>query len=110
MPLRQFLCMSMKKKFIEWKEIDRIDHTKNYEPANCRWVDDYVQANNKGNIQLYEINGVSKSLPEWCREYNQDYFMVAQRVNKLGWDIKEALFVPKWQRKDYWLRTHKITI
>lgn len=27
--------------------IDRINNNGNYEPSNCRWVDDYVQANNK---------------------------------------------------------------
>jgi len=29
--------------------IDRIDGNKNYEPSNCRWVDVYVQANNRTN-------------------------------------------------------------
>ena len=76
-------------------EIDRIDVNGDYCEENCRFVPRAIQANNKRNVKLYTINGVAKSLPEWCREYGQDYFRVRQRVYKLGWSIKDALEKPK---------------
>lgn len=46
--------------FLEWAlsngyedglQLDRIDFTKNYSPDNCRWVNKYVQAQNKGMLK-----------------------------------------------------------
>lgn len=80
-------------------EIDRINNDGDYCDSNCRFVSREVQANNKRNIKLYTINGVTKSLPQWCKEYDQDYYVVRQRVYKLGWNIEDALSTPKKQKK-----------
>lgn len=43
-------------------ELDRIDYTKGYSPENCRWVDQYIQAQNKGlnRNSTTGIKGVSR--------------------------------------------------
>lgn len=76
-------------------QIDRIDNNGDYCESNCRFVDKETQANNKRNVKLYTISGVTKSLPQWCREYNQEYSTVRQRVYVLGWAIEKALSTPK---------------
>jgi hypothetical protein len=81
-------------------EIDRIDNEGDYCASNCRFVEKETQANNKRNVKLYTINGIEKSLPQWCREYNQDYYLIRQRVYKLGWSIEESLLAPKNQKRN----------
>lgn len=73
--------------------IDRIDVNKNYSPDNCRWVDMKTQQRNRTNNILYNINGDSKCLSEWCEIYNVNYFSVRSRL-KYGWDIETALTTP----------------
>lgn len=81
-------------------QIDRIDYDGDYCESNCRFVDKVTQANNKRNVKLYTIDGVTKSLPQWCREYGQKYSVVRQRVYKLGWPIEQALITPKYQKRN----------
>ena len=90
-----FYNWAIKNGYKRGMEIDRIDNNGNYCEENCRFVTKETQANNKRNVKLYTINGVTKSLPQWCREYGKDYFLIRQRVYKLGWTIEKALLTPK---------------
>ena len=88
---RSFYDWSIANGYREDLSIDRIDNNGNYEPSNCRWVDNTVQANNKRNNHLIEINGETKTLAEWCKIYNQDYFTVEARIRIQGYTPLKAL-------------------
>lgn len=90
-----FYKWAIKAGYRKGMEIDRIDNDGDYCESNCRFVDRTVQANNKRNINFFTINGITKSFAQWCREYNMDYYLVRQRVYKLGWAMEKALTTPK---------------
>lgn len=83
--------------------LDRINVNGNYEPSNCRWVDIKTQARNKSKNRIFTINGLSKSLIEWCEIYKINYRTVQDRL-KRNWTIEKALSEPvktQFRRKDY---------
>ena len=43
--------------FQEGKTLDRIDTNGNYEPSNCRWVDNFIQARNTRRLQKNNTSG-----------------------------------------------------
>lgn len=79
--------------------IERIDVNGDYCPENCKWIPFAEQARNKTNNLMIEIDGVSKCLAQWCDEYDMSYFMVSQRIRKLGWEPKKALTTPPRKTK-----------
>ena len=74
--------------------IDRIDVDGCYEPENCRWVDRYIQMNNKRNNRILTYNGESHTLAEWCEIVNIPYKCLKSRLNKLHWSVEKTLTTP----------------
>ncbi|MDU2284137.1 hypothetical protein [Clostridium sp.] len=85
-----FYNWSLNNGYNENLSIDRIDFNGNYEPCNCRWADDTLQANNKRNNIVLEYNGEKYTLPEWARKLKLPYTTLANRYRR-GKSIEEIL-------------------
>jgi hypothetical protein len=75
----------------EGMEIDRIDVNGNYEPENCRWTTSKENQRNRTNNHLITYRGETKCLAAWAEEYEIDYNILSQRVNRDNMSFEEAI-------------------
>ena len=74
--------------------VDRIDVNGDYCPENCRWIPMGEQANNRTTNLLYEYNGKTQNLSQWCKELNLDYKLVHNRLKKSKWSFEKSISTP----------------
>lgn len=80
--------------------IDRIDNNGNYCPENCRWVDMKVQNRNKRSNRIISFGNDACCMSEWGERIGEKGQLIRDRIDKLGWTIKEALTTPKGQKRN----------
>jgi len=77
-----------------WKQgltLDRIDNDGNYSKENCRWADRKTQNNNTRRNRYITINGVTKTLSEWCEHSSLKSSTIRQRYYVYKWSIEKSL-------------------
>lgn len=74
--------------------IDRIDNSKGYSLANCRWANQSQQCRNKRNNRIVSYKGETLCLTDAIERYTElDQSTVRSRLDK-GWSIEDALEQP----------------
>lgn len=76
--------------FQEGLSLDRIDVNGNYEPSNCRWVTNDIQANNRRTNRFIEYNGDSHTISEWSKITGINKNTILTRL-RLGWGEEKVL-------------------
>jgi hypothetical protein len=84
--------------------LDRWPNPKgDYEPGNVRWATAKEQARNRKSSVFIELDGMAKTVPEWCellfpgKRFGRNF--VRNRTGLCGWTMREALLTPVgWRR------------
>ena len=79
-----FYNWAMENGYSDSLEIDRINGERNYEPKNCRWVDDTVQARNTKRCIYQDVNGEQICLSEIAEKYGKTEAAMLWRYHHQG--------------------------
>jgi hypothetical protein len=70
--------------------LERLERDGNYEPGNVIWATNEVQANNRSSTRMLTLNGETKSLTMWAKQFGVDRRMVTKRLRK-GLTLEQSL-------------------
>ena len=88
--VEEFYKWAVENGYQENLTIDRIDNDGDYCPSNCRWTTYERQSNNRRTNIDITIDGVTRTLQEWCTIYDMPYKRVHMRI-RAGWNPIDAI-------------------
>ena len=93
-----FYNWAMENGYNDTLTIDRIDVNGNYEPSNCRWVDDFTQANNNNGNTYLTCGQYTFTISIWCKITGLTNSNVMYRKS-CGWTDEEILCTPRYKKR-----------
>lgn len=88
--LKNFAKWAMSHGYRDDLTIDRIDNNGPYSPNNCRWVPQYVQANNTSSNVFYTYDGTTFSASCWGHALGIPRTSIRREISK-GYTIDEII-------------------
>lgn len=85
-------------------ELERRNNDEGYSPENCKWATRKEQTRNTSRNHKITIQGVTKTITDWCLFYGTNYSTAIQRI-KWGWDAKRAV---KAKPKPHWRNNYAV--
>lgn len=76
------------------KTVERTNVNGNYDPNNCVWDSEKVQARNKRNTIKITHNNITLPVVEWAEKADLPYGTLRQRI-KSGWSFEDAITTPR---------------
>ena len=75
--------------------LERINNDGHYELSNCCWASRSRQNRNTSQTVMVTINGVTKSMQDWCDVQGMSVETVRSRHKKQGWSWERAITTPR---------------
>lgn len=85
-----FCDWALKNGYNDNLQLDRINNDGNYEPSNCKWSTRSEQGNNRRTCKYVTINGITKTVSQWCEETGVLRHTAYTRIRK-GWSPEKAV-------------------